>query len=373
MEGFVRWIEIDLEAIVYNFFQIKKIIPKNTQIMSVVKANAYGHGGVKVAHALAEAGSDMFGVTTMEEGMELVASGIKQPILVFTPLLPDQAAKILDTPLISTIDSKEAFMALARESEKRGVKGQYHLKIESGMGRIGITIKDLPPLLAEIKQHPQMMPEGIYSHFATAMEQNSSYTKTQLITFLNSIDIIKKEKIDVGLKHIANSGATLNLGESHLDMVRVGTLLYGQYPSAQGKKILDLRDPWQMKSRIVTVKKLSPGQSVGYGRDYLVKKPMKIGVVPVGYADGFGVVPQTRPAKFRDLVKSTAKTLAELMGIKAAHCVWWGDKALPVVGRIGMQLSMVDLKGQEILPGTEVKIPVRRTTTGAGIPRIYFR
>ncbi|MGI6685628.1 MAG: alanine racemase [Bacillota bacterium] len=373
MEDFVRWIEIDLDAIIYNFAQIRQLVDKRVKIMSVVKADAYGHGGIEVSQALAEAGTDMFAVTTLEEGLELVKSGIKQPVLVFSPMLPFQAERVINSGLIPTIDSLDAFDALAAWSEKKGVGTRFHLKVETGMGRTGILPEELNPLIKRMHQYPQMVMEGIYSHFATAMMKDKSFAKTQLNKLLQVTGLLKKEKIDTGLRHIANSAAILDLPEAHLDMVRVGTLLYGQYPSQHVKRIIDLKDPWQMKGRIISVKKLKPGQSVGYGRDYIVKKPMEVGVVPVGYADGFGVLPHTRPAKAYDLVKSTAKIFSQMLGVITPNYMLYRDEVLPIVGRIGMQLSMIDISNRNIKAGTEVNIPIRRTTSGARIPRIFLK
>jgi len=373
MQDFVRWIEIDLDAITHNFHQIRQLVPEQVKIMSVVKADAYGHGAVQVAEALADAGTDMFAVTTVEEGIELVNSGIQLPILIFTPILPFQAEAVIKKELIPTVDSVDALDALAKWAEKSGVRAGFHLKVESGMGRAGIMEEDIPNLLQKLNQYSGIAMGGVYSHFATAMMKEKSYAQKQLAKFLQVVKEIKKETKEVGLTHIANSAAILDLPNTYLDMVRVGTLLYGQYPSSHVSRSIDLKDPWQMKGRIVSVKKLAPGHSVGYGRDYMVKKPLEVGVVPVGYADGFGVLPHTRPAKAYDLVKSTAKIFSHMLGVVPPNYVLHGKNHLPVIGRIGMQLSMIDITGQNISVGTEVKIPIRRTTSGARLPRIFFK
>ncbi|HHT63270.1 MAG: alanine racemase [Bacillota bacterium] len=372
MHNFVRWIEIDLDAITYNFSQIRQLVPEQVKILSVVKADAYGHGGVEISKALEEAGTDMFAVTTVEEGVELVNHGIRQPILVFAPMLPDQAETILEKGLVPTIDNVESLDALADFSKKMGKEARFHLKVETGMGRTGILPEEISSFMERLMEYPQVFMEGIYSHLATAMMKDKSYSQKQLNLFLHILKEIKKEK-NVPLAHIANSAAVLDMPEAYLNMVRVGTLLYGQYPSSHVARRIDLKDPWQAKGRIISVKKLTPGQSVGYGRDYMVRKPMEVGVVPIGYADGFGVLPHTRPAKVYDLVKSTAKIFSHLAGAVLANYMICEEKRLPVVGRIGMQMSMIDITGHKIKAGTEVKIPLRRTTSGARIPRIFLK
>lgn len=373
MHPYVRWIEIDLDAIIHNFCQIRQLVPPAVKIMSVVKADAYGHGSAQVAGALAEAGTDMFAVTTIEEGLELIQAGIKNPILVFAPILPDQADLVLEHGLMPTIDDWEALHALASAAAQKNIKGSFHLKIETGMGRTGIPSLEVSQFLQEIKELPQLQLAGVYSHFATAMMKDKSFAHKQLSIFLQAVREIKREVSGEVLAHIANSAAILDLPDTYLDMVRPGTLLYGQYPSPHVSKKIDLQDPWQMKGRIISVKKLAPGDSVGYGRDFVTKKPREIGVVPVGYADGFGVLPHTRPAKFYDLVKSTAKLLSQILGMIAPNYMIYGKERLPVVGRIGMQLSMIDITGKGIARGETVQIPIRRTTAGGKITRVYLR
>ncbi|MGI6678036.1 MAG: alanine racemase [Dehalobacterium sp.] len=373
MHHFVRWIEIDLDAIIHNYHQIRQLVSPSVKIMSVVKADAYGHGALEVARALAEAGTDMFAVTTIEEALELTQGGITTPILVFAPLLPCQAELALDHGLVPTIDDLDALNALALAAAKKKIRGCFHLKIETGMGRTGVQGEELSQFLQKIKQTPQLKLAGVYSHFATAMMKDKSFTKKQLARFLRAVDEIKQEMPHQVLAHIANSAALLDVPESHLDMVRPGTLLYGQYPSPHVGRSLDLLDPFQMKGKIVSVKKLAPGDSVGYGRDYITKKNREIGIIPVGYADGFGVLPHTRPAKFYDLVKSTAKIASQILGLIAPNYVIYDTARLPVVGRIGMQLSMVDITGKGIPLGATVQIPIRRTTAAGRITRIYFR
>lgn len=373
MQDFVRWIEIDLDAIRHNFRQIRQLVPEQVKIMSVVKADAYGHGAVATARTLEEAGSDMFAVTTMEEGIELVKNGLCRPVLVFAPLLPFQVETMMGNGLIPTIDNVSALEALAAWCEQKGAKGVFHLKVESGMGRTGMMPEEIPFFLEKLHVYPQLEMGGIYSHFATAMMKDKSYAQKQLALFRQAAEEVKSAGENSCLAHMANSSAILDLPASYLDMVRVGTLLYGQYPSQHVQRSLTLKDPWQMKGRVVSVKKLEPGHSVGYGRDYVARKPIEVGIVPVGYADGFGVLPHTRPAKAYDLVKSTAKIFSHMLGVESPNYVIHEGDRLPVIGRIGMQMSMIDISGCKIEAGAEVKIPIRRTTAGTRLPRVFLK
>lgn len=368
-----RWIEIDLDAIVYNFQQIKKVVPSNVKIQAVVKSDAYGHGAIPVARVLEKAGVDMLAVTTMEEGMELVVNGVNTPILVLAPLLPFQAVEMVRSGLLPTIDSPAALAAYAKAAQEKGVKGCFHLKIETGMGRAGVGPDELVSFLECLKGFPDVEMTGIYSHLATAMLSDKKHARKQFHHFLQALEIVRQEGLETLVAHIANSAAVLDLPEMHLDMVRVGTLLYGQYPSKQVRKKLTLKDPWKVKALVSSVKHIFPGSGVGYGRDFIATKPMQVGVVPIGYADGFGMVPQTRPVKPYDFLKSVARLLANLLGLLPVNYVVWEQERIPVIGRVGMQLCMVDITNRDIKLGDEVQIPMRRTTAASRLPRVFFK
>ncbi|MDD4752788.1 MAG: alanine racemase, partial [Desulfitobacteriaceae bacterium] len=350
-----------------------RLVSPVVKIMAVVKSDAYGHGAVEVARVLEETGADMLAVTTVEEGRELVQNGIELPVLVFAPLLSCQAKTVLDYGLVPTIDSLAALEALARQARAQGIKAAFHLKVETGMGRSGIMPEEVGSFIKSIKSLPSLSLQGIYSHLATAMAERKEHAQKQYQVFCQVLDMFRKEKCPFEISHIANSAALLDLREMELDMVRVGTLLYGQYPSPYVKRKLDLKDPWKVKARVLSVKKLPAGSPVGYGRDYIAKKPLEVGVVAIGYADGFGQQPHTRPVKTYDLIKSTAKGLTQLARLVPVNFVRWQNKKIPVVGRIAMQLCMVDASGHNIKVGDEVSVPLRRTSAGARLPRIFFR
>ncbi|ATW26003.1 alanine racemase [Candidatus Formimonas warabiya] len=372
MHNFIRWIEVDLDAIINNFREIRKLVPAPVKILAVVKSDAYGHGAVEVAQVLAETGVDMFAVTTLEEGLELRQHDISTPILVFAPMLPFEVDIMVKSGLIATIDDMGALEALALGAKKQSIRASFHLKVETGMGRSGLLQEQLSAFLSRLKDLPAIEMSGVYSHLATAMMADKRFAHKQFAVFSQAVHEIRQAGFSV-IAHIANSAAVLDLPEMYLDLVRVGTLLYGQYPSDQVARKITLKDPWQMKARVISLKQLKPGDSVGYGRDYVAKKALEVGIIPVGYADGFGMVPHTRPVKPYDLVKSAAKSISNMVGIVPAHFVTRGQERLPVIGRVGMQLSMIDVTGKGIHVGDEVVIPLRRTTSGARLPRIYVQ
>jgi len=373
MYQFTRWIEIDLGAIEHNFQEVRKIIPASVDMLAVVKSDAYGCGAVEVARTLENAGVNMLAVTTVEEGTELVNNGIKLPVLVLSPLLGFQIGQVLDFGLIPTIDDIEVLRQLQAASRDRGVTTGFHLKVETGMGRAGIMPDQVDNFAAEVIKWDSVQIEGIYSHLATAMMEHKDYARKQLAVFQGVVERLKKSGYPYGKAHLANSAALLDLPETFFDMVRVGTLLYGQYPSNHVSKKLALKDPWKVKAVVISTKTLPPGSSVGYGRDFIAKKSLEVGVVPIGYADGFGLLPHSRPVKPWELFKSTSRALSNMMGIVPVNSVTRNGEKIPVIGRIGMQLCMVDISGRNIKAGDEITVSMRRTTASPRLPRVYLR
>ena len=239
-----RWVEVDLDIIKHNYEQVRKLLPSSVKMLGVVKADAYGHGAVEVSRVLEKSGVDMLGVTTVEEGKLLREAGITAPILVFGPFLKEDVEAFIDYGLTATIGNKEAVRWLQEGLSRRGGTVKVHLKVETGMGRTGVWPREVLQVISEILAVPGLGLEGIYSHLATAMWKNKQNAEEQYTIFMNVLDNLAKENIHIPLKHLANSGAVLDLPHMQLDMVRVGTLLYGQYPAPQMTKTVKLKDPW---------------------------------------------------------------------------------------------------------------------------------
>ena len=360
-----RWIEVNTDCICHNYEEIKKLVGTKTKVMAVVKANAYGHGSVAVSKALAYAGVDSFAVTAIEEGKELRAAGITLPILTLSPMLPDQAAEMKQWGLLPSIDREEALTAW---QEIAG--GEYHLQVDTGMHRVGAAPEAALALALKSQTLSEVKLGGIYSHLATAQQQDVSACQKQIACFKKLLADLQERGIDYGVAHLANSAAAIKLSESRFDMVRAGTILYGQYP-AETPHTLKLEDPWQAKGRLVEVKTVPAGSAIGYGGDYIAKQEEQVGVIPFGYADGFNVIASTRPATLRSTFRDILKALAKAAGKYGTVFVKIGGKPAPVIGRIGMQLTSVSLAGIEAKAGDEVLVPLRRTTASGQIPRVY--
>lgn len=377
-EKYAKWVEINLEAIKHNYRQVRQKIPSQTKILGVVKADAYGHGAPEVGRALEETGIDMLGVTTVDEGRKLREAGIAAPILVFGPFLPEDIDSIIGQDLTVTLASKEQFDWLKQVVAKLGTESQaavrLHLKVETGFGRTGLWPSQVLDYAQAVLSTPGLLLEGVYSHLATAMWRNKGYALEQFKIFQKVLTELEQAGIKDILKHISNSAASLELPQMRLDMVRIGTLLYGQYPSPLAEGSLDLQDPWAFKARVIYLRDLPAGHSIGYGRTFKTSRPTRVAVLPIGFADGFQVEPVFKPAGLWDLIKGAVKLLLHYLNHpRVSPTVIFPEGKGRILGKAGMQLTMVDvsrMRGIEL--GAIVKIPIRRTAVSSAVPRVFL-
>lgn len=368
-----RWVEVDLAAIQHNYREIRQKIKPEVKILGVVKADAYGHGAIAISRVLEEQGVEMLGVTTPEEGRALRQAGITAPILVFGAFLPEEATSFVDFDLTATVASYEAIQWLREAAEKSNRIIKVHLKVETGMGRFGFWPQEVVAAAQKIKQTPGLFLEGVYSHLATAMWRNKKYCYRQFGIFQETCEELERAGINGLLKHMANSAAVLELPEMQLDMVRVGTLLYGQAPAPYMEKNLKLKDSWDLKAKVIYIRKLPTGQTAGYGRTFKASKPVLIAILPVGFVDGIQVEPLLKPANLLDVVKGMAKLVLRYFGCqKLSPLVQFPGGTGRIIGKVGMQLTMVDVSAvQGIKVGMVACIPARRTAIRADIPKVY--
>ena len=277
---------IHLDRLIHNYHEIKKHIG-DVPLMTVVKANGYGHGIIPVAQTLQKEGVTFFAVFTIEEAKELRENGIIGDILIFSKMnreFVEEAADLNVTLILSQKEDIEILQDLFQRTHKRP---KVHLKIDTGMTRLGIPYEDAQNILKDLMYSPEIDCEGIYSHFATADEGDPSYAKWQLDRFNKVLKIMEKMEFPVKYRHFSNSGAILNLPESKLDIMRVGMLLYGAYPSDEVPRSLDLKPVMEFVAPIVTIRKVPKGTFISYGGKYKTDKETNIGVVQCGFADGF--------------------------------------------------------------------------------------
>ncbi|NLY10821.1 MAG: alanine racemase [Firmicutes bacterium] len=364
-----NFVEIYLDAIGNNLKELQK--RTTASICPILKGDAYGHGLEIIALYLESQGIRYLGVGDLQEALSLRKVGVKCPILVLCPPFPYQVHSFVRERLTATITDLNIAKLLAREAEKQGKKANVHLKIDSGLGRIGVLPENTISLFKEIVSLKDLVVEGVYTHFASATN-NLVFTRTQLDTFLQLKKELERISRDKLIFHCANSAAFIRFSQSHqnMEMARIGTLLFGQSP-VKIPRDLKLEQTWKLYSRIVEVKRLPKGSSIGYGRTFITKRDSLIGVIPIGYSDGLGVIP-TRENHWQHLKSSLKELMFSSKTVKI-------DKSLlPIVGKIAMGMCCIDLTNYQLkenvfnLVGNKVELSAKRVLTNPRIPRVYY-
>lgn len=321
--------EIDLKALAYNLRGIRRKVGRQVSVMGVVKANAYGHGIVEVARFLERLSIDYLGVANAEEGVILREAGTTVPIHVFTLATRLQASLFGMYGLEPTICSQHDAALLNAQAQRVGKTIPIHLKIDTGMNRIGVDAKDLKKLLKTLAKLRRLEIKGIYTHFATADSRDKSFSKLQLAEFHQALGMLQKEGVSAEVIHCAGSAGILDLPESYFSMVRPGIMLYGYYPSRETTESVSLKPVLSLKSRVSLVKWVEPGESVSYGRRYIAKQRTRIATLPIGYADGY------------------------MRSLTGRSSVLIGNRRFPTAGTICMDQLMVDVGSEDVRVGDE--------------------
>ncbi len=281
------WAEINLEAVSYNLDQIRDFLEKDVEIMPVVKANAYGHGICEVSRVLVKNGIRYLGVATVDEALKLRNDKIKTSILVLGSVLEDEAKAAVDNDITLTLCDHRLLKDLTNIAQKTGKRPKVHVKLDTGMGRIGVWHEEAFDFIQEAYADERIEIEGVYTHFSSA-GRDRMYTTLQIGFFENILKKMEDSGIDVRYKHAANSIAVVDWKESHMNLVRPGIFLYGIYPKESFRRILKLKPVMNLKTRIVHLKQTPSGRSVSYGRTYITQDETNLATIPIGYADGYG-------------------------------------------------------------------------------------
>lgn len=313
------WVEIHADALRQNLQSLRRRLSSNVQVLAVVKANGYGHGLLAAARAAVEAGAAALGVASLEEGIVLRQEGFHVPVLILGSLFPFDNFPLLFTHrLTPTVASLEAARALGQLAQKGSERLPVHLKIDSGFGRIGVSIPKALEFMQGVAGMAGLELEGVYTHFASS-DADPEYTRRQAKAFLSVVEAARKAGIRPRWVHMANSAALLRFPETHGTLVRPGIAFYG-LPAYEGaEKDIVLRPALTWKTRVVFLKNIPAGASVSYARTWVAKRPSRIATLAVGYADGY---PR--------LLSNQARVLL-------------GGKRMPVIGRITMDMTMVDV------------------------------
>lgn len=322
-------VEVDLSILKKNFDAIKNYVSP-AKINIVLKANAYGHGLVRVAKLLEEIGADCLSVAVVEEGILLRKSGIKIPILVLGGVWGNQVPLFIKYDLNITASSIEKVRQIDETASQLKKKAKVHIKIDTGMERIGVHYYNSEKFLETVYKYKNILVEGIYSHFANADTTDLSHTKLQLERFHESLLFFKKHSIETPVRHIANSGALLQLPETYLDMVRPGILFYGVYPSKDLPQTISVNPALTWKSLVVYFKVIKADHPVGYGLKWQSKENVRAVTVPVGYGDGY------------------------LRSMSHKARVLLNGNIHPVIGTISMDQIIVNIGNESAYNGDEV-------------------
>ena len=283
------WVEVDLDAITHNLREIKKITNKNAEICGVVKADAYGHGFLEVSRTLIENGVTYLAVSMLDEALQLRKQGIETPILILSYTDPIRCDEIVLNNITQTVFSYDLAKALSESAKRLNKTVKIHIKIDTGMGRVGFLAGySAIKTIVAISDLPNLIIEGIFTHFASADESDKSYTYLQFEIFMNICDELKRVGILIPIKHVCNSAGIMEFPDMHLDMVRPGIILYGMYPSSEvDKSKLNLIPAMTLKANITLVKDVDPDTFISYGRIFKTSRKSKIATIPIGYADGY--------------------------------------------------------------------------------------
>ena len=363
------WAEIDLGAVKHNLDRIRGMLAEGVSIMAVIKANAYGHGIRHIGKALVDDGVDHLGVATVDEALTLREDGISVPILVLGSVLGDEARIAVQRDITLTVCDRELLKLLAAFAKETRLVPKVHIKIDTGMGRIGVWHEEALAFLRAAKREKGVKLEGIYTHFSSA-GRDKLVTRMQISDFEKVIKDAEGMGIRPRYRHAANSIAVVDWKNSHMNLVRPGILLYGVYPKESFRRDFELKPVMNLKTRIVHLKDTPPGRSISYGRTYITQKDTKIATIPIGYADGYGRI-----------LSNKAEALVRGQFVRVVGMVTM-DQTLVDVGhvkgvKVGDEVVLIGRQG-------EADIPIEKIAKLAGtipyeilssitdrVPRIY--
>jgi len=324
------WVEIDLDHLKNNIEEVRRVTDKNALVTAVIKADAYGHGALEVIETLLENGEDRLAVVALNEALERREKYSEVPILILGYTPDEGIEKVVKNNIIQTVYSEEQVAHISETAKKLGKEAVLHIKIDTGMRRLGFNWEDYNKILS-IFEYEHVKFEGIYTHFAKADEKDKAFTIKQFNRFNLVINELEKNKIKVPIKHVSNSAAIIDLPEFSYDMVRAGIMLYGVYPSEEvGRDNVNLKPVMTFKTRVGHVKYVDENEGVSYGLIYKADRHMKVATLPVGYADGYS---RLLTSKAEVLIKSSRRK---------------------VIGRICMDQLMIDLGKSKAQVGDEV-------------------
>ncbi len=315
--------EINLEAVASNVRAVKAHIGAGVRLLVAVKADGYGHGALAVSETALAHGAEFLGVATAEEGIQLRNARLKAPILIFGPIGADDAEESLRRDLSFAVTTVDFARTLDRAAGKLKKRARVHLKVDTGMGRVGFLGEEFPAAVEEIAAMPNLLLAGVMTHFPSSDEKDPAYTREQIVRFRSVLGVLRDRGIAVPLIHAANSAAIIDFPESHFNLVRLGISLYGYYPTDEPSGKVALTPAMCVKTRISHLKRVGPGTPISYGRTFVTSRETVVATVPIGYADGLD-------RRLSNLGKMIVKGAG-----KETFC--------PILGRVCMDQTMLDV------------------------------
>lgn len=340
------WAEVDLSAVRHNVRVLRRHLPPGTRMMVAVKANAYGHGLLKVARTLASDGIDYLGVACMDEALALRRARVRTPILCLGAYFKDDVEVIVRHGVTATVTDLERAKALDRCAGRLKKTARVHVKVDTGMGRLGFWHEDADDLILKLCALKNISVEGMYTHFPSA-DVDEAFTRSQIAAFCALVERLEIRGVRIPLKHTANSMAVVGFKESHFNLVRPGLAVYGMHPKDELLGHLDLKPVMSFHTKIAYLKKVLPGRSISYGRTHVTGRPTLIATLPVGYGDGYNRQLSNRG---RVLVRGQA------CPIVGTVCM---DQTMIDVGavadvRLGDEVVLIGRQGAEAIPAEEI-------------------
>lgn len=373
------WAEINLDAIEHNVREIRRATHPNALLTAVVKANAYGHGSTVVAPMMLAAGADRLAVATLEEAIELRQSGITAPILILGRTDPGRAALIIQYDLEQVVFDHPTALALSQAAGNAAKEAKIHIIVDTGMGRIGyLPEKKALDAIEEILHLPHIVFQGLMSHFATADEEDPTYTHEQHHRFMFFVQGLASRGLKANITHIGNSATITDFPAYHHDMCRAGIILYGAFPTSEivenivNTEAVDLQPTMSWKCRVSHVKEIADGETVGYGRRYQAAGPRCIATLPVGYADGF----------CRRL-SSRADVLVHGQRARVAGNICMDQCMIDVTGiadvKVGDEVVLIGQQGDDVITTEEMAVLLETINyeifcaIARRVPRVYYQ
>jgi alanine racemase len=362
--------EVNLKALEFNYRQIQKKIPRGVNILAVVKADAYGHGAVPVSLKLEKLGVEYLGVAIPDEGVELRKGGVKAPILILGGIYKEDGDRVLQYNLTPVVFQKEHLKALTKAAERRQRKVKVHLKVDTGMGRLGVPLDLWASFLAELNQFPRIEVEGILSHFSMS-DGEETFTARQWKEFQRAIGMAKEMGVSWKYLHMANSATLTAFPHYYGNLVRPGIMLYGCCPSPRLKHLVRLKPVMTLKTHIHFLKSIPPGAKISYGGTFVTKRESLIATLPIGYADGYN-----RHLSNQGEVLVRGKK-APIVGTVCMDFVMVDVTEIPNVSS-GDEVVLVGKQGKQSITAEEIAKKINSISyevmcsIGKRIPRVYI-